>query len=235
MAVAPDELAAEVTVAEVNLKAIWDVVSRLRVGKAGYAYVVDAGGRLIAHPDISMVLQNRDLSNTPQVKAARLESDAEARDGVSFTTAEGLAGGQVLAVHAAIPTALAGFHRTAARRSARFASHADLAQRRSDAAGPRVVRAGEYFPGAADGGADTAFAGRRARVGKGELDHRIDIRTGDELEALADEFNHTTAQLQDSQRNLEQKVEARTARAHRVARAADGDGGDSEGHRQFAI
>ena len=50
-----------------------------------------------------------------------------------------------------------------------------------------------------------------ARVGKGELDHRIDIKTGDELEALADEFNHTTAQLQDSQRDLEQKVEVRTA------------------------
>ena len=31
------------------------------------------------------------------------------------------------------------------------------------------------------------------------------------FEALADEFNHTTARLQDSQNNLEQKVEARTA------------------------
>ena len=50
-----------------------------------------------------------------------------------------------------------------------------------------------------------------ARVGKGELDHRIDIHTGDELEALADEFNHTTERLQESQRDLEQKVEARTA------------------------
>ena len=60
-----------------------------------------------------------------------------------------------------------------------------------------------------------------ARVGKGELDHRIDIHTGDELEALADEFNHTTARLQESQSNLEQKVEARTAELTRVARAAD--------------
>jgi len=46
-----------------------------------------------------------------------------------------------------------------------------------------------------------------ARVGKGELDHRIDIRTGDELQALAEEFNHTTARLQDSQNTLEQKVD----------------------------
>jgi signal transduction histidine kinase/CheY-like chemotaxis protein/HAMP domain-containing protein len=49
-----------------------------------------------------------------------------------------------------------------------------------------------------------------ARVGRGELDHRIEISSGDELEALADEFNHTAAQLQESQRGLEQKVEERT-------------------------
>ena len=50
-----------------------------------------------------------------------------------------------------------------------------------------------------------------ARVGRGELDHRIDVHTGDELEAISDEFNSTTAKLKDSQANLEQKVEARTA------------------------
>ena len=55
VAVALNEPAPEVTVAEVNLKGIWDVVSQIRVGVAGYAYVVDAEGRLIAHPDISMV------------------------------------------------------------------------------------------------------------------------------------------------------------------------------------
>jgi hypothetical protein len=48
---------AGVTVADVNLKFIWDVVSQIKIGKAGHAYVVDAGGNLIAHPDISLVLQ----------------------------------------------------------------------------------------------------------------------------------------------------------------------------------
>ena len=49
-----------VTVAEVNLKFIWDVVSQIKIGKAGHAYVVDAQGQLIAHPDISLVLQKTD-------------------------------------------------------------------------------------------------------------------------------------------------------------------------------
>ena len=34
-----------VLLAEVNLKFIWDVVSRIRVGQPGRAYVVDATGR----------------------------------------------------------------------------------------------------------------------------------------------------------------------------------------------
>src|SRR5579871_3139703 len=37
-----------VVVAQVNLKFIWDVVSKIKVGKAGQASVVDAQGRLIA-------------------------------------------------------------------------------------------------------------------------------------------------------------------------------------------
>ena len=49
-----------------------------------------------------------------------------------------------------------------------------------------------------------------ARIGAGELGHRIEVRTGDELEALGDEFNRTAAQLQESYAGLEQKVEART-------------------------
>jgi signal transduction histidine kinase/CheY-like chemotaxis protein len=49
-----------------------------------------------------------------------------------------------------------------------------------------------------------------ARIGAGDLSHRIDVRTGDELETLGDEFNRTAAQLQESYASLEQKIEART-------------------------
>jgi signal transduction histidine kinase/HAMP domain-containing protein len=49
-----------------------------------------------------------------------------------------------------------------------------------------------------------------ARIGAGDLGHRIEVRTGDELEVLAAEFNRTAGLLQESYANLEQKVEART-------------------------
>src|SRR5258705_454447 len=56
--------------AEVNLKYIGDVVSNITVGKAGYAYAVTRGGELIAHPDISLVLQRRNTAQLEQVTAA---------------------------------------------------------------------------------------------------------------------------------------------------------------------
>src|SRR5437868_3684182 len=61
---------AGVSIAEVNLKLIWDVVSQIKVGEHGHAYVVGPEGRLIAHPDISLVLRNTDMSKLPQVRMA---------------------------------------------------------------------------------------------------------------------------------------------------------------------
>ncbi len=70
---------AGVSIAEVNLKLIWDVVSQIKVGEHGHAYVVGSQGRLIAHPDISLVLRNTDMSKLVQVQAALAEQAAIAK------------------------------------------------------------------------------------------------------------------------------------------------------------
>ncbi len=49
-----------------------------------------------------------------------------------------------------------------------------------------------------------------ARIGAGDLSQRISIKTGDELEGLADQFNDMAGKLQESYAGLEQKVEDRT-------------------------
>jgi signal transduction histidine kinase len=49
-----------------------------------------------------------------------------------------------------------------------------------------------------------------ARIGQGDLDHRLAIHTGDEFQAVAEEFNRMASQLQASYVNLEHKVEERT-------------------------
>ncbi len=55
-----------------------------------------------------------------------------------------------------------------------------------------------------------ALAAGAARIGAGQLDHRIRITSGDELEALGDQLNDMAAKLQTSYATLERKVEERT-------------------------
>src|SRR5215510_13013065 len=97
---------AGVSVAEVNLKLIWDVVSQIKVGERGHAYVIDAQGRLIAHPDISLVLRNTDMSKLAQVRAARAGASGGAGTGDDRTEtvqeAENIEGRKVLTAYARV-------------------------------------------------------------------------------------------------------------------------------------
>ncbi len=202
----------EVTVTEVSLRAIWDVVSRIRIGRSGYAYVVDSGGRLIAHPDVSLVLQKRDLSALAQVKAAREARPASSPEEASAMVTAGLDGKQALVTHAAIAS-LGWFVFVEQPITEVFAPLqvailwgvvilivglvlsvlASVVLARRMVAPIRTLQAGA------------------ARIGAGDLGHRIELQTGDEIQALGDEFNRTAAKLQESYAGLEQKVQARTA------------------------
>src|SRR5260370_11432398 len=91
---------AGVSIAEVNLKLIWDVVSQIKVGERGHAYVVGAGGRLIAHPDISLVLRNTDMSKLLQVQAA--QAGNAGTDLESLQGAKNIQGQEVLTASAPI-------------------------------------------------------------------------------------------------------------------------------------
>src|SRR4051812_45605437 len=88
--------------AEVNLKYIGDVVSNIRVGKAGYAYAITRAGELIAHPDISLVLQRRNVLQLEQAKAAfRNTPGVPAPNAVVAVNLQGV---KVLSSSALIPT-----------------------------------------------------------------------------------------------------------------------------------
>ncbi len=212
MAVAPDETAAEVTAAEVNIRAIWDVVTRIGTGRAGNAYVVDSNDQLIAHPDLqarageARPLQRAAGQGGPGATRRRRAGRAGVHDcrgpagRPGARRACGDSGARLARIHRApVEDTFAPLRAATARSVVVLALGLLLAMLASVALARRMVAPIRRLQEGA------------ARVGKGELDHRIDIRTGDELQALADEFNHTTARLQDSQNNLEQKVEERTA------------------------
>jgi len=201
------EGAPEVAAAEVDLKAIWQVVSQIRLGVSGYVYVVDQRGILVAHPDMSAVLQKRDLSGLPQIRAARAAPSAS--DGV--TESPGLQGGRAVTSYAAIEPlgwlvfaeqplaeAFAPLQGAIVLSSIFFVVGLGLSVLASVVLARRMV---EPIRGLQEGA---------ARIGAGELGHRIDIKTGDELEALGQAFNRTAAQLEESYASLERKVEERT-------------------------
>jgi Cache domain len=60
-----------VSVVEINLQPIQDMVSQIKVGERGQAYVIDAQGGLIAHSDIRLVASRTDMTQLAQVRAAR--------------------------------------------------------------------------------------------------------------------------------------------------------------------
>jgi signal transduction histidine kinase/CheY-like chemotaxis protein len=198
-----------VIVAQVNLKHIWDVVSQIEVGVRGRAYVVDPAGRLIAHPDISMVLRNTDMLRLAQVRAALAEGSAAPAEQPPVT--DDIEGRPVLSVHAPVGTlgwlvfvelpvdeAYAPLYASIERSAALLAAALVLAA----LAGLYLARRMMIPIRALHDGA--------ARIERGDLDKRISIKTGDELEALGEQFNRMAAQLQDSYASLERKVEERT-------------------------
>ncbi len=201
---------AGVSIAEVNLKLIWDVVSQIKVGEHGHAYVVGAQGRLIAHPDISLVLRNTDMSKLLQVQAAqagKAGTDPEALEGT-----ENIQGQKVLTASAPIaPLGWTMFVELPVEEA--YASLYAALQRLAivlAAASIFAVLAGIFLARRMVGPIQALRAGAE-RIGGGDFAQRISIKTGDELEGLANQFNDMGARLQESYADLENKVEQRTA------------------------
>jgi signal transduction histidine kinase len=196
-----------VSIAQVNLKLIWDVVSKIKVGAHGRAYVVDSDGRLIAHPDISLVLRNTDMSRLAQVRGARAGSATEA-----VQEADDIGGHKVLTAYAPVnPLGWFVFVETPIE-EAYAPLYQSLERMGYVLLGALVLAfiAGMFLAGRMVVPIQALRSGA-ALIGSGDLGQRITIKSGDEVEALADQFNDMAGKLQESYADLEKKVEQRTA------------------------
>ncbi len=196
-----------VTVADVNLKFIWDVVWRIKIGEKGKAYVVDGNGFLVADPDIGAVLRKLNLSHLPHVKSA-IEKQNQNEPAMISTD---LAGTSVLTsvapieslnwyvfVEQPVAEVYAQLYASIVRTALLL-----LAGLVISAVGALALARGMVQP------IRTLEEGAR-RIGAGELEQQIEVRTGDELEALANQFNRMTGKLRESYVGLEHKVDERT-------------------------
>ncbi|NNE23364.1 MAG: GAF domain-containing protein [Rhizobiales bacterium] len=196
------------TIANVNLKLAWDVITAIRVGKTGYAFITDPKGRLLAHPDMNLVLRNTDLSTRPQVAAA-LDASLGAQPSVKGI---GVDGQEVLSAYANVP---------------KVGWNVFVELPAAEAMGPvwaaiyqtlGLLALGVILAG----GAGTLLARRMVvpitelqagaqKFGEGDLTQRIAVRSGDEIGALASRFNTMASSIQESQGTLERRVIERTA------------------------
>ncbi|MCA1841779.1 MAG: response regulator, partial [Actinobacteria bacterium] len=197
-----------VVLAEVNLRLAQDVVSKIKVGRRGVAYVVSDTGLLVAHPDVSLVLKQTNLSSLGYVRRALHPQAGERAEG---QTSRGIGGGRVLTSFAGIAgvnwpvfveqplsEAYAPLKAQAVRGMTVLAVFVLIALAASLLLAKRMVTPIEALQYGA------------ARIGAGELDQRINVRTGDELETLAGQFNEMATRLQESYAGLERTVEDRT-------------------------
>ena len=183
-----------VSIAEVNLKLIWDVVTQIKVGRSGYGFAVDSRGLLISHPDISLVLRKTDMSQLPQVAGAlsvQQESSgtiARSRDGINVLTSHVAIDslGWTVFVESPISEALAPIYGSIVRTSFLLVVGIIV----SLLAGMYLTRRIVEPIRALQHGA--------AQIGSGNLEHQIQIESGDELEDLADDFNQMTGRLKES-------------------------------------
>ena len=232
IAISGSRASAGTLIAEVNLKLIWDVISAIKVGKTGFAFVLDRLGRLIAHPDISLVLRGAEDATSKPFQAVR---DAIGRAGVGFAT-----GRDVQVAAAAAP--VAGPDWTVV-----------VEQPLSEAFGPiyaalwrtaALLLTGTIFSGLLA----YALAHRMTepirlleegteRIGAGLFDHRITIETGDEFQRLADSFNRMAVGLAIAQEQKERIAKLKRFLAPQVADLVDRTGDDSmlEGRRTEVV
>lgn len=209
--------------AEVNLKLIRDVVAAIRVGSTGHAYVLDAEGRLVAHPDLSRVLRGAEPPAVGQGRRLRARLLAAEGGAVALTDADGAP-----ALAAMAPIEGLGWILVVEQPLAEAFAPVRLA----------LWRAGLLLIGSTLAVAALAFGLARRmtrpirlleegarRIGAGHFDHRIRIASGDELERLAEAFNHMAAELALSKERSERIGRLRRFLAPQVAELVENAGG----------
>jgi signal transduction histidine kinase len=195
--------------AEVDLRQIWEVVRDLKFSAAGYAYIVSRSGDLIAHSYPGLVSQRLRAAHLSQVQAAFQPNPVAPKSRTMM--ARDFTGQNVLSSFIFLPNldwavfveqpvseAHKSLYGSILRTSALLLIGLGMAIVATIFIARRVVRPLEALRRGVE------------RIRKGDLGHRLEIKTGDELQILAEEFNKMAGEIKNSYQGLEDKVEQRT-------------------------
>ncbi len=198
-----------VVAAEMNLTFLWQIIGDVKFSDDGHTFLVDGHGNLIAHQDPSLVLKRTNLSDHYKVRQflrRPAETDPNpAEEGV------GIMGRRMLSTYAPVR----GLGWAVVLTEAVDIALADLVNMQRYAIlllGIGLIVGSALIVWVSNKITEPIRALHRGAevIRQGNLDHRVEIKTGDEIEQLAHEFNEMAAQLKNSYTTLEQRVERRT-------------------------
>jgi class 3 adenylate cyclase len=222
LAVAGNRPSVGIAVAQINLKLIWDVISAIHIEKSGMAFVIGGNGRLVAHPNIDLVLQGANESTAAHLQTLQA---AMLASGGKPTTTEDVEGHTVLAamkpiggvdweVFAELPISEA----YAPIRAALWRTGFLIL------AGAAFALALAYLMARRMTGPIHRLEEGVARIGAGQFDHQITISTGDELERLAGRINQMAGELALSQERSERIARLKRFLSPQVAEIVENSG-----------
>lgn len=209
----------EFLVAELNLRNVSDIIRQLSIGSAGHAFMIDARDHVVAHRDPAATLLKPSERSQRQIAAIRERLRAgqgiatpfeiENSDGVRVLASAIVLPGLQWAIVAEEPleAALAPVRTTVYRLLALLAAGVVMAFFLSAVLARRLSRP------------ILALRESARKIARGELDSRIEINTGDEIEDLGKDFNRMAHQLQDYTTGLERMVDEKTAKLQEAMRA----------------
>ena len=193
-----------ITIAEVDLDFLSEFLIDAQVGKVAFAFVTDAKGDVLAASSTGPEV-GKNLSKLPQVQAVSKPG------GVAPASGTDTKGNAVLTTSSLVPKL--GWHVFFEQETAqaltpirdqlvRIALLIGLGLVVAIIAGTIMARR-MLVP-------ITALQAGARRLGAGDFGHRIEVKTSDELEELANQFNGMAGQLAETYSNLEAKVNERT-------------------------
>ncbi|WP_051335296.1 HAMP domain-containing sensor histidine kinase [Methylocapsa acidiphila] len=195
---------AGVVVAEIELAFLTDVLNGVQSDHNVSAYITATDGKLIAHTDPSLKPLETNMSALPQV-AALVTSDAAIdvgfnldQDAVLAAAAKNARMNWLLFVEQPLAAAYGPVYDLLVRLSWLYTLGLVLC------AGAAMLLARRMTVPI------KALQAGAARLAAGDFSQEIIVRTGDEIETLADEFNDMARELRANYARIEQKVEERT-------------------------
>ena len=196
-----------VIVAKTNMQFLWELMREEKFGQAGFMYLVNEKGRLIAHKDPSLVLENLELVHTP--KLAEFLSGSIKQ--VPGTRGIGLNGDDVLSTYAVVPDL-----------GWAVIVEEPIAFALADLKTLELFTKTLIVAGLLMGAVIIVFISNRITgpilklrdgasiIEKGNLNHRVEIDTDDEIGELGAKFNQMAVALKNAHETLETKIELRT-------------------------